>query len=337
MSDTDFSTELTALLARHERATHVIAIDADAQIDPRHIKMLCVATGVDAFPLSAEQVAVNCPGGVPQALSDLPVQIGGLDAPADGACQGDDYPEDAATDADDTDTSPDTVEEPAADAAPVPAAPATGDGLDTINARLDAIQQALTDQSSGGSDAPDTEGLENAVEQIKSLATGLGEKLGGLDASADRIETLAGRLDSHPVLTVDLIEHRKSVARFATAAGSVLRRIESVANGLEQNGAADAPDGQKQASTSAGSKDGALAQSLLTLCTELLTMSGKDGGDLLPELKEIRSAQDRLAGQISELQAANSNAQGEALQDLRLAVAEILADGQRQNATENSA
>ena len=188
-----------------------------------------------------------------------------------------------------------------------------------------------------GNTAPELDGLYQAIEQIGVLSTGIGEKINGLEASANRFEALAGRLDAHPVLTVDLIEHRRSVARFATAAGAVLKRIESVADGLEQNGSADTPSSDSSAGAEAGGKDGALAQSLLTLCTELLTLSGKEGGNQTPELKEILDAQDRLSSQISELQAGNSNAQSEALQDLRLAVAEILADGQRQSAAENSA
>ena len=156
MSSTDFSTDLTALLARHERATHVIAIDADAQIDPRHIKMLCVATGVDAFPLSSEQVAVHCPSGVPQALSDLPVQIGGLAAPASETDQTEETAEPASPDPDGSDAPPEASPEsemaaepePPADAATEPAAAtptADTEGLEAISERLDAIQQALAD------------------------------------------------------------------------------------------------------------------------------------------------------------------------------------------------
>ena len=337
MSDTDFSTDLTAVLARHGRASHLITVSEEAQIDPRHIKMLCVATGVDAYPLNSACVAVHCPDGVPPALSDLPVTIGEMEAPQ--------APEPAETLPDDPEAAEpelEEVEEPSApeasveaDGPPSEVAPAASPAvpqefIETVLGQLDAIKGALD----AGSDAPESGGATEEIERLGSLATKLGEDTGKLDATAARIEGLARRLDAHPVLTVDLIDHRKSVARFTTAASSVLNRIETVADGLEKG--ASEPGAAPKAGEELGKQDGALARSLLTLCTELLTM-GSGGTSASPELKEILASQERLSAQIAELREAAESSQGEALQDLRLAVAEALADGQRQNAIENSA
>ncbi|ARE42215.1 Outer membrane protein and related peptidoglycan-associated (lipo)protein [Rhodovulum sp. P5] len=222
---------------------------------------------------------------------------------------------------------------------------------DAVTERLDRIEAMLTALQDQPAAAP-AEGQDERLSQLEAGLTrlleqqsDLTERMAGLDSLFDRLQSGLDDVAKRPIPTPDLSAQQRSFAAFGTALGNFQKRVEALADRMEDDHVAQtasiaetlermqAADGHGTAD--AGVEVEALSQVVTALSEDLVAARESNGGNegLLKAVQELHETQDRLTAMLGQLLEKPDNsvhaAQEQFLRDVRVIIAELLAEGRR--------
>ena len=344
----DFAKDLTALLSAHGKITHFIEANPPESMAGSQIALICLSSGVSfVVPMGDGQVAADLSDGVPDALNLPNLQLS--------------EPEPTHSDADDGGAALDG--DGAADAflarlAPkIEAIPEFAEMLEQLKDRIECLEfaakEAMGANSGGASDSGST---NDQVGQLEDVTSRIG-------AGVEKLEELSQSLTQHPVLSFDPLDYRRSVARFNTAAATVIGRLEGACDklaaaggGANGEGSSESQQALKEAmqelssvtdlirknssgvsesgESKADGRPGDVSDVLIGLCAAVLdtrraASQGGNGAAASDMVSAIQDGQAKLGAELMKMQETAIASQAEAILDLKHTLAEFLADQKR--------
>ncbi|EKX59855.1 hypothetical protein D516_0213 [Rhodobacter sp. AKP1] len=330
--------------------THLLTMARGvAEAIPQRLLPALRAMGITTCVLPGRGLGLTFEGPVPAFLSSDPFRLAELPLPepvAEPTAPAEDAPSDEPAP-----VKPEEPVEPEAASLPVEEAPADGASSCSPEPRTEDLQEPSFEAPEQGNlpeAAPDAwaerlAAIETAVTAVTEALATQAQAQADLSAQGARLEQLVTALGNRPLPTLNLTAQHKSFAAFGTAMASFMSRMEAFLEREEQTRArflSEVSDllrcatGPASADSSGSVELDAMSRALAAVTEELSqTRAAPQLGELMTTIGALTQYQERILALLmrhdevpdTRMQAA----QEQFLRDIRVVIAELLAENRR--------